>query len=180
LEAKKLLSLPTMLVVVGGVIEAACTIALFGFDEGISRAQQGRIAFLNFELAPRAISDTEAQKIINGELSKLAGGTVVVQSYAMDPESSRLGRELLFIFSKAGLKPTNSLASLTVAGPNSVYLSGIQVMNPGSPDGQNLGLRIMLEIQSATGGRIDIQDRVANVPEVTIFVGLKPLAIPLQ
>lgn len=43
LEAPKLLSIPVAAVFVGVVVEAACTLLLFGFDEGISGAQQSRI-----------------------------------------------------------------------------------------------------------------------------------------
>jgi hypothetical protein len=43
LEAEKFWSVPTMLVVFGVAFEAICTILLFGFDEGISSAQQNII-----------------------------------------------------------------------------------------------------------------------------------------
>lgn len=44
LEAPKILSIPVAAVIVGVVIEAACTLLLFGFDEGISTSQQSQIA----------------------------------------------------------------------------------------------------------------------------------------
>jgi hypothetical protein len=43
LEAPKILSIPVAAVFIGIVIEAACTLLLFGFDEGISGAQQSTI-----------------------------------------------------------------------------------------------------------------------------------------
>jgi hypothetical protein len=43
LEAHKIFSLPTLSVIIGVVLEAACTLLLFEFDEGISRAQQSKI-----------------------------------------------------------------------------------------------------------------------------------------
>ena len=52
LEAKKFFSVPTVIVFVGIVIEAACTVLLFGFDEGISHAQQSTIEQL---LSPRRL-----------------------------------------------------------------------------------------------------------------------------
>jgi hypothetical protein len=67
LEAPKILSVPVAAVVVGVVIEAACTLLLFGFDEGISGAQQSRIIALDTELAkvrlPRTLSQDAIQRI---------------------------------------------------------------------------------------------------------------------
>src|SRR5277367_5267498 len=43
--------------VVGGVaLEAICTLLLFGFDEGISNAQQSKIIALETKLAPRSLN----------------------------------------------------------------------------------------------------------------------------
>jgi hypothetical protein len=44
LEAPKILSIPVAAVFVGVVIEAVCTLLLFGFDEGISTKQQSQLA----------------------------------------------------------------------------------------------------------------------------------------
>ena len=44
------ISLANVLVVSGVAIEAACTLLLFGFDEGMSKAQQSKIALLDTEL----------------------------------------------------------------------------------------------------------------------------------
>lgn len=43
LEAPKILSIPVAAVFVGVVIEAVCTLLLFGFDEGISTKQQSQL-----------------------------------------------------------------------------------------------------------------------------------------
>jgi hypothetical protein len=56
LEAPKILSIPVAAVFVGVVIEAACTLLLFGFDEGISSAQQSKIIALETRIAPRGLS----------------------------------------------------------------------------------------------------------------------------
>lgn len=62
LEAPKIFSVPVAAVFVGIVIEAACTLLLFGFDEGMSSAQQSKIAGLELKLLSRSIllADHEA------------------------------------------------------------------------------------------------------------------------
>jgi hypothetical protein len=60
LEAPKILSLPVAAVVVGVVIEAACTLLLFGFDEGTSDAQQRTIGQL---LTPRKLDSIHKERI---------------------------------------------------------------------------------------------------------------------
>ncbi len=60
LEAPKLLSVATLSVFVGILIEAACTLLLFGFDEGISTAQQRTIEQL---LAKRRLSFEQKERI---------------------------------------------------------------------------------------------------------------------
>jgi hypothetical protein len=49
-------SIANVLVVGGVAIEAVCTILLFGFDEGISNAQQAKIISLEEQIAPRTLS----------------------------------------------------------------------------------------------------------------------------
>ena len=51
--------------VIGGVaIEAVCTLLLFGFDEGISGAQQSVIIALETKLAPRVLSDEQQAALL--------------------------------------------------------------------------------------------------------------------
>jgi hypothetical protein len=53
LEAPKIVSIPVAAVFIGVVIEAACTLLLFGFDEGITRSQQATIAAQQREIRGR-------------------------------------------------------------------------------------------------------------------------------
>jgi hypothetical protein len=61
-------SLPNALVVGGVAIEAVCTLLLFGFDEGISRAQQASIGkqqtTIEQLLAHRKLSPEQKQRLI--------------------------------------------------------------------------------------------------------------------
>jgi len=64
--------------VVGGVaLEAICTLLLFGFDEGISNAQQSKIIALETKLAPRSLN-IEQQEALVAALKPFAG-----QQYAL-------------------------------------------------------------------------------------------------
>jgi hypothetical protein len=49
------------LVITGIVIEPICTLVLFGFDEGISQAQQNKIFALETKLAPRTLTPARQQ-----------------------------------------------------------------------------------------------------------------------
>jgi hypothetical protein len=64
LEAPKIISIPVAAVFVGVVFEAACTLLLFGFDEGISSAQLSKIISLETKLAPRFLSKPQADALI--------------------------------------------------------------------------------------------------------------------
>jgi hypothetical protein len=59
--------------VIGGVaMEAVCTLLLFGFDEGISSAQQSKIIALESRFAPRPISPGEIADFM-GALTSFKG-----------------------------------------------------------------------------------------------------------
>jgi hypothetical protein len=62
LEAPKIISMPVAAVFVGVVIEAACTLLLFGFDEGISSAQQAKIGALTADIGSANDTATTALK----------------------------------------------------------------------------------------------------------------------
>jgi len=79
-------SLANVLVVGGVAFEAVCTLLLFGFDEGISDAQQSKIIALETKLAPRTLSDAEIAKITDG-LKKFKGQEYTVASYGGEPLS---------------------------------------------------------------------------------------------
>jgi hypothetical protein len=76
IEAEKRWSLTTALVVGGVTVEALCTFLLFAFDEGISNAQQARIA-------PRSFTKEQydAIQMVKG---KVHAANVMVES-AMEP-----------------------------------------------------------------------------------------------
>jgi hypothetical protein len=81
-------TLPTVFVFFGVVIEAAATVILFEFDEGISQAQQSKIIELTARLAPRRILP-EQQKEISGSLKNLAKPSFAF-TIVPAPESARL------------------------------------------------------------------------------------------
>jgi hypothetical protein len=119
-------TLPTALVFLGVVVEAAATIILFEFDEGISQSQQSTISAqqdvirsqndkivsltcennaLKEVLAPRLLAPTHRNKRIGSsrsemlftrKLNDVAGITVKVQSIS-DFEAHRLATDLLYL-----------------------------------------------------------------------------------
>lgn len=111
LEAPKILSVPVAAVFIGIVIEAACTILLFGFDEGISSAQQstilvqnGQIIDLEKELAPRSLSNEQIDRI-GEKLTKFAGRRVdvIIDSRGASADTVPIAGSITFAFSKAKL-----------------------------------------------------------------------------
>jgi hypothetical protein len=56
-------SIANALVIGGVALEAVCTLLLFGFDEGISNAQQSKIIALERQIAPRSLSKDEQTAI---------------------------------------------------------------------------------------------------------------------
>jgi hypothetical protein len=100
------------LVIAGVVVEAACTIFLFVFDEGISSAQQLKIIALETRLAPRTLSDPEVAEIA-AKLSLFGGQEFTIGTY--DGEAASLARRLRVVLEKADWKwfdPANQLLPL--------------------------------------------------------------------
>jgi hypothetical protein len=107
LEAPKIFSIPVAAVFVGIVLEAACTLLLFGFDEGISASQQSEIRSQQIEikaqqadiksllvaLQPRTISDQLASSIFNF-VQKKYGHRLLVAFTKWDQESFVFARQI--------------------------------------------------------------------------------------
>jgi hypothetical protein len=101
LEAPKIFSVPVAAVFVGIVIEAACTLLLFGFDEGISNAQQSKIIALETKLAPRTLSEADAAEVAF-LLKQFKGQEFTIGSYG--GEAALLADRLKVILEKADWK----------------------------------------------------------------------------
>jgi len=104
LEAPKILSLPVAAVFVGIVIEAACTLSLFGFDEGISGSQLTKIIALEEELAPRSLTDEQVNRI-GDKLLKFAGRRVdvIIDARGASSDTVPIAGRITVAFSKAKL-----------------------------------------------------------------------------
>jgi hypothetical protein len=87
------------LIIAGVVIEAACTIFLFVFDEGISSAQQSKIIALETKLAPRTLSDSEVAEIA-ATLHRFSAPEFTIGSYG--GEAAALAARLRTLLEKAG------------------------------------------------------------------------------
>jgi hypothetical protein len=100
------------LVIAGVVVEAACTIFLFVFDEGISGTQQSKIIVLETRLAPRTLPDPEVAEIV-AKLKQFGGQEFTIGTF--DGEAASLARRLRVVLEKADWKwfdPANQMMPL--------------------------------------------------------------------
>jgi hypothetical protein len=81
LEAPKILSIPVAAVVIGVIIEAACTLLLFGFDEGISSRQQASIVGQQISILVQQDGIIALTKL-NAELSEKEQATEIAATKA--------------------------------------------------------------------------------------------------
>jgi hypothetical protein len=87
-------------VIAGVVVEAACTITLFAFDEGISNAQQDKIVNLETRLASRSLSDLQIEAVAK-RLEPFAGQKFALITYWNNPESYALTNRVFEALKKA-------------------------------------------------------------------------------
>lgn len=155
LEAERKCSIPTLLVIVGVVLEAICTILLFEFDEGISGSQQSTIKLqqatiisLQREAGPRKIR-TDDRAAMEGVLSAFRGTPYDISVppttdrspivNMLEPGSS-LVENIVAVLNTAGWKLQSVEGDVSKADlpqrivfitlPNSVIASGIPVTIP--------------------------------------------------
>jgi hypothetical protein len=90
--------------VIGGVIvEAACTIVLFVFDEGISNAQLEKIVALETRLAARSLSDEQISSI-GDRLKQFNDQHFDIVTYWKNPESLALANRIYEALTKGDWK----------------------------------------------------------------------------
>jgi hypothetical protein len=97
------------LVIMGVVVEAACTISLFVFDEGISGSQQSKIIALETRLASRALSDEQMADLVT-HLTPFSGQHFDIVTYWNNPESLMIANRIYDALVNAGWlydKPPN-------------------------------------------------------------------------
>jgi hypothetical protein len=111
--------------VIGGVaIEAVCTLLLFGFDEGISSAQQSKIIALETRIAPRILT-SEQYDVIKSLRGKVLAVSVLASP---DVEPAMFSAQLQAALVDAGVAVTP-----VPAGPGSRFV-GAQLCLPGDED----------------------------------------------
>jgi hypothetical protein len=120
-------TLPTALVFFGVVIEAAATVILFEFDEGISRAQQSQLI-----VAERhAVPGSEEQVEVTNAMKEFAGMPVRILSYDDDQEARTFTVELMRALHEANLVTPPKFERVS-ADDIRVVLHGIVIA--GAPD----------------------------------------------
>jgi hypothetical protein len=165
------------LVIVGVVAEAACTICLFVFDEGISGAQQSKIIALENRLAARSLLDGQFSDVVK-RLKQFNGQEFDILTYWKNPESLAITNRIYDALLKAGWKydkPTNGEFILGVQ-------TAVQVWwDDRSPVGTILAARELIAALVSNGIDAAMDDQpqthAANEPIVThiqITVGIKP------
>jgi hypothetical protein len=181
LEAPKIFSVPVAAVFVGVVIEAACTLALFGFDEGISGAQQSKIIALETRIAPRVLTTAQCQGIVDS-LGPFAGKKVRVTTYVADGEGSTLGQMIEVCLIAAKMDVQSALASLL---PWNGFFAGIAVSGADKELVETLRSALAtkgnLSVLPITGAFPGNEYRGPSSPEALpamIVVGVKPAEKP--
>jgi hypothetical protein len=113
-ESERFWTLTNLLIVGGVIIEAICTILLFGFDEGISNAQQSKIIGLETRIAPRVLTEDQyaAIQALRGKVD-----TVFVLS-SPDSEPATFSAQLQQALVDAGVnvKPVPATAGSRFVG----------------------------------------------------------------
>jgi hypothetical protein len=126
-------SLANVLVIGGVAIEAVCTLLLFGFDEGISSAQQLKIIALEKRLAPRVLDSNDRESMI-AKLrlwAILPGSSVkrkaVFLSYLHATHESQIFQNALAdAFTAAGWE-SSPVAAGTLMATNEDAFPGVQI-----------------------------------------------------
>jgi hypothetical protein len=180
LEAEKLFSLPTVLVVGGVSIEAIFTLLLFGFDEGISSNQQSTIQAQNSEiialekrLAARILSDEQAAAIAE-KVKPFAGQVFQVIPYWKNPESLSFANRIAGILISSGWKLDQPTAFTTLVG----VLTGINVeIDAGETEEVKGAATTLFDALSSSDAFATLDDTFKREPpshRVSISVGIKP------
>jgi hypothetical protein len=106
LEAPKIISIPVAAVFIGGVIEAACTLLLFGFDEGISGSQQSKIIALEARLTARSLTPQQ-QRAIADAAAALVGALrkAGIEAALAEKTSLQVNPTRIAITIQVGIKP---------------------------------------------------------------------------
>jgi hypothetical protein len=172
------------LVVSGVIIEAICTIFLFVFDEGISNAQQSRIASLNMraeelraenlkleaQIAPRRLSPDNIAALKKA-VRPFANRQVSIWSYGIDLEARILAKEILSALSNAQVPTVDRIGNMISSTEPRI---GVIVSGPDDLLIQSL-LKALKPVSAVRGPYTS--DNEFPVP-AEIFVGIKPVTAP--
>jgi hypothetical protein len=172
LEAHKIFSLPTLSVFIGIVLEAICTLLLFTFDEGISKAQTDKIITLEERIAPRNLSPSQQQKIADS-LRQFSDVQFVTVTYPTDPEGRRLEQQVWKVMSLSGFR----LLARSSGMPSDPLVIGLQILS--NDAGKPLAKAaceafVANDIECTTDG----PPVAGGSKTLTILVGVKPIAEP--
>lgn len=160
-------SLANVLVVGGVAVEAACTLLLFGFDEGISSRQQEKIVILETAVGGRQLDAEQITSIANA-LKGFAGRRIFISSYAGDAEGVRLALQLKKAVEDAGI----------IIADNEI---GRSVVGQGMHGSYDLKFGVHMQAQDSER---DFADAMANALDVygklkiEAISGLSQIALP--
>jgi hypothetical protein len=183
-ESKKLFSIPTMLIVVGVLIESACTILLFGFDEGISRHQSAQLLAARQQAAIRDITPEETREA-SAKLGKYSGQSAKIVVFPVNFESVWIAQAIYGILLNARWK-VDPPEKLSTAPGDSFMVQGIWV-DHSDDDGSEQAAKAARDALNSTvaqaSGRNSGPGMIKGVfdptkPMVWILIGDKP--IPLR
>lgn len=162
-RAGHLYTLPTALVFFGVIIEAAATVILFEFDEGISRHQQfiievqnDKIIALEKQLAKRHIDAAQFCKFIEGR----AKAPTEIMFLREDWDAFQLAIQFRDVLRSCGWE----VSGPTAVPPGDILLNAPSVASVG---GQDAGVTVVVRVDTQEE-MAQVQKSVADTPSHTL------------
>lgn len=164
-------TIPTVFVFFGVVVEAAATVILFEFDEGISHAQQARIEVLDNRLLARSLSLDQAVDIKNS-LAAYSGQTFEIIPYWKNKESRDIANRLADVLISAGWEIDQPKSFVMLAGVvTGLYVAVSKTASPRAHEAQDALVEALNRNGIAALEDVDTPDAT---DKISINCGIKP------
>jgi hypothetical protein len=165
-------------VIVGVAVEAACTITLFVFDEGISNVQQEKIVALETRLAFRSLSDEQFDDVVE-QMTPFKGQQFQIVTYWKNPEAVAIMARIYEAITKAGWvydKPENVLL---IVGVEAGVLLWFDKRSESASKAANRLITVLLQNhihadEDPESARAKPADGTPIDNKITISIGMKP------
>jgi len=146
--------------------------------EASEKAESEQLARLRLEAAiqPRDLSLEQHGKLRNA-LGKFSGRVVIVRSYALDTEGSRLATMILSALHASGMRISDQRGNLFNLAPGWHVVEGIQIAGPHSQDDL---IDVLLRSPLGSDAHLKMfrkeDPSISDSAPIEILVGVKPVA----